>query len=166
MSRKLFLIRHAKAVGEYHTDFFRPLTNRGYHEAVAAADYYANLFERPELIITSPAMRAFTTAAIFAKSLNYDLSQIQLAPQLYESSADEYLRTITAIESSINIVLLFGHNNSLSDAVIKLTGDTSISLKTAGYAALEIETDWNNVKSNSAKLLALYEKVHSQTNKL
>ena len=59
--KKLFLVRHAKSDWEnpYLKDIERPLNERGYANANSMS-YQRRI--KPDLIISSPAVRAFTTA--------------------------------------------------------------------------------------------------------
>ena len=71
--KTLYLVRHAKSDwGNAHTgDFQRTLNHRG----LKAAPYMAALLKEkkvfPELVISSPANRALTTAEFFCEILGY-----------------------------------------------------------------------------------------------
>ncbi len=70
-SRILFLVRHAKSSWKDLSlaDHDRPLNKRGYKNGPRMGKRLAKLPHRPEIIITSSAVRALTTAEILAPYL-------------------------------------------------------------------------------------------------
>jgi hypothetical protein len=71
--KTLFLVRHAKSSWEYTAlpDKDRPLNDRGKRDAPKMGKRLAKRDVKPDLILSSPARRALTTAEIIAKKLNY-----------------------------------------------------------------------------------------------
>jgi len=59
------------------TDFDRYLTSRGHRDPVLVSNELIDLGIVPDKIITSPAVRAFQTAEIFAKK--FDISQTNIS---------------------------------------------------------------------------------------
>ena len=78
MKRTLFLVRHAKSSRDDVTlpDKERPLADRGKRDAPMMGERLAKRQVRPDLILSSPARRAFSTAEIIAKELNYRAEDI------------------------------------------------------------------------------------------
>ncbi|MCB9354861.1 MAG: histidine phosphatase family protein [Lewinellaceae bacterium] len=72
--RTLFLIRHAKSSWDNPglRDINRPLNDRGMHDAPRMAQLLAGIGPPPDLIVSSPAKRAFTTAMFFARVFGID----------------------------------------------------------------------------------------------
>ena len=72
--KKLFLIRHAKSSWEDFNldDFDRPLNNRGEKDAPFMGKLLKKKKPKPDLIISSPALRTKLTAQIMAKEIGYD----------------------------------------------------------------------------------------------
>ena len=72
--KTLILIRHAHALSgwEAHvtTDAQRPLSEQGLQKAAATAQKLAALNVRPQVILTSPLLRAVQTAEIVARQLS------------------------------------------------------------------------------------------------
>ena len=71
--KTLFLIRHAKSSWDDTAlaDKDRPLNDRGKRDAPKMGKRLADRDVNPDLILSSPAMRALTTAEIIAKKLDY-----------------------------------------------------------------------------------------------
>ena len=86
-TRRLTLLRHgeAQAPEAYAEDFERPLTRRG---GIEAREMGTRLVHRgliPDLILVSPAERAWSTAEIVAAVCEMDPKQVQCARELYLS---------------------------------------------------------------------------------
>ena len=69
--KQLFLIRHAKSSwgNAQLKDFDRPLNHRGRAAAPEMGDRLVKAGIFPDVIISSPAVRAFTTAKLISKRL-------------------------------------------------------------------------------------------------
>ena len=69
--RSLTIVRHAKSSWKDRglSDRERPLNKRGERDAPIMAKRVAETGIRPSQIISSPAVRAWTTAKIFAREL-------------------------------------------------------------------------------------------------
>jgi broad specificity phosphatase PhoE len=88
---KLILVRHAQSLGNRDRIFTTTpqelaLTDLGYAQARAAASRIAELF-RPNLVVTSPFVRASETARVIAEALGV---QLQIEPNLYERELGAY----------------------------------------------------------------------------
>ena len=81
--KTLYLIRHAKSdrsIGEL-SDIDRPLNQRGYNDAHKMSLILKDKKIIPDLIISSPAIRALSTALIFCRNLNIDPKTIEINQQ-------------------------------------------------------------------------------------
>ena len=144
--KKLFLIRHAKSdwTNPELKDVERYLNERGYSNANMMA---AKFNHQVDLIITSPAIRAMSTALIFARNLNYNANNISIKQELYESTVKDYLTVINTIDNSYNSVLLFAHNPTISDVAQHLTQALPMELPTCAIAGISFDvTDWKKAK--------------------
>ncbi len=144
--KQLFLIRHAKSdwTNPELKDIERFLNERGYANANMMA---AKFNYKPDLIITSPAIRAMSTALIFARNIKYNANKICIKPELYESSVKDYLSVINSIDNSHDTVLLFAHNPTISDVAQHLTQALPMEMPTCAIAGIKFDvTDWKKVK--------------------
>lgn len=144
--KQLFLIRHAKSdwTNPELKDIERFLNERGYANANMMA---AKFNYKPDLIITSPAIRAISTALIFARNLNYNANNICIKQELYETSVNDYLSVINSIDNSHNTVLLFAHNPTISDVAKHLTQALPMEMPTCAIAGISFDvTDWKKAK--------------------
>ena len=96
---------------------------------------------RPSLIISSPAVRAWSTANAFASELGYPLEFLQREDGLYLASLDDLLDVVATQEAGFNHLMLFAHNPGLTDFANYLSPGLTNNLPTAGVASFNIETD-------------------------
>ena len=146
--KKLVLVRHAKSSWEHDvTDHQRPLKKRGFKDA----DMVSNSFKKKSLtadfLISSDAIRAKTTAEIFISNLNIDESIVRFIHDLYDFSGKSLLRVIKSCDDTINTLMVFGHNNALTDFV-NTFGDKYIdNVPTSGLVIIEFNIDnWKGLK--------------------
>ncbi len=115
--KTLYLIRHAKSdwAISHLSDIDRPLNERGYADAQKMSLILKEKQIVPDLIISSPAVRAISTALIFCRALNYDPKSILLNKNLYDTSVKDYLKCISETDDKYPILFLFGHNPIISN---------------------------------------------------
>ena len=130
--KTLYLIRHAKSdrsLAEI-SDIDRPLNERGYADAHKMSLIFKNKNIIPDIIISSPAIRALSTALIFCRTLKLDPKTIEINQQLYDTSVKEYLRCITQTDNKFKTVFLFGHNPTITNMANELTNACSEEIPT------------------------------------
>lgn len=155
MSKELFLIRHANAVSiPFKDDFSRALTPRGCQEAEQMAERLSLHKDTPGYLISSPAIRALSTAEIFAGHMGIPSAQIQLQRPIYEASMGTLLHIINQVDDQHESIALFGHNPGISTIGQYLCPDITYTLSTSSIVQLHFEFEcWNMVSAGSAKLV-------------
>ncbi len=110
--KTLFLVRHGKSswVDPLLTDFERPLNDRGRANSRTLAQYLAENKIIPELILSSPANRAITTARVISTELKYPLTNIAIKEEIYEATPERLLKLIQEQNDAFGSMMLFGHN--------------------------------------------------------
>lgn len=115
-TRRLTLLRHGQAqpMDSCPEDFERALTRRGTIEAreMASRIVHRNLI--PDLILVSPAERAWATASIVAETCELDAKQIQCARELYLATPESTWRLLNRRDAALKHILICGHNPGLS----------------------------------------------------
>ena len=139
--KRLILVRHAKSDWTHQDilDVDRPLNQRGYEDAYFMSSVYASSFNLPELIVVSPAVRTFSTALIFAKAFNLNLSSIQINEALYEANEDTLLRQIYNLPDSFETVMMVGHNPGIGNLLNTLSENNFENFPTCGIVILEFQ---------------------------
>ena len=121
--KTLFLIRHAKSSWDDTAlpDKDRPLNDRGKRDAPKMGKRLAKRDVKPDLILSSPAKRALTTAEIIAKKLDYKLKDIVVDDRLYAGAVHDLLNVIHKLGDKPKRVILFGHNPELTEFAHRLS---------------------------------------------
>lgn len=92
----------------------------------------------PSLILTSPAVRAETTARLLAGALGYPLDAMQVEPRLYLASPNELLEIVAAQDDVHSDLMLVAHNPGLTELVNRLLPTLGLAnVPTCGIAALD-----------------------------
>ncbi len=142
--KTLYLVRHAKSDwgNEVLKDIDRPLNNRGYSDAYIQSVKFSTDQKHPDLIVSSPAVRAFTTAGIFARTLKYKEDKILISQGIYESSSSTIINTIAATNDAVSTLMVFGHNPGFTEAFDELSDSYIDNIPTCGIVGITF-----NVKS-------------------
>ena len=93
---------------------------------------------KPDLILSSPARRALTTAEIIAKKLDYKRRDIVVDDRLYVCAADDLLNVILTLGDNLERVMLFGHNPELTDLAHHLSSDHANVRRRRVYVQCEV----------------------------
>jgi len=147
--RRLTLVRHAKAEPalDGQEDWDRALDPRGLRDAPEMARRLKRPLRTPDRILTSPAVRAVTTASIFARELKIPQDRIVLDERLYLASPSDMLAVVRAQGGSSSHVMLFGHNPGITEFADKLSRNRSIdNMPTCAVYTLEFDLEsWNDL---------------------
>ncbi len=147
--KKIILIRHAKSSWDDPnlTDFERPLNKRGKRDAPFMGKLLKKEKIMPDLIISSPAVRAITTAQIISEELDYPKKKIVIEDCIYESGIKEIESIIQKLDNKLNTVFLFGHNPTFTSYANHL-GDKFIdNVPTCGIVGIKLDIEkWKDVE--------------------
>ncbi|HSZ26119.1 MAG TPA: histidine phosphatase family protein [Cytophagaceae bacterium] len=155
MTKTLIFMRHAKSdwsvSGE--KDFDRTLNNRGLSDAPRMGRRLFEMGVKPDLIISSPAIRAKMTAESVAEQLNYDIDNIVYESEIYESSVRTLLRVINNLDDQYNCIIIFGHNPTHTYLAEYLTKEAIGNIPTAGAVKIDFDLDsWKLVSEATGKM--------------
>lgn len=151
--KNLILIRHAKSSWDAPVhDKERVLAQRGVRDAHLMAQSITNFIPKLNLIWSSTAKRASETAIIFAQNQMWPLESIIFKDELYTFDASKLEKVIKSCDDSYENVILFGHNEAITDFVNKF-GDIFIdNVPTAGFVSLSFTSDsWTNISNGKTK---------------
>jgi phosphohistidine phosphatase len=154
--KTLYIVRHAKSDKDNVKleDIDRPLNARGYSDAHSMGIKIKEANIKPQRIISSPAIRALTTALIFARKLGYESGRIILEDSLYETGMKEYMKVINETDNSFSDIMIFGHNSTITSLVNSLTEPFTENVPTSGVTAISFDVgSWNEIVKDSGKLV-------------
>ena len=152
----LSLVRHAKSCWKDLSlaDYERPLNKRGQRDAPRMGKRMAKRDARPEHILSSPAVRALTTAKVIAAELGYKSTDVIVNEEIYGAGAGELFEMIRNLDSRFDQIMLVGHNPALTDLVNLLAGSDIVNVPTCGVVVLGFQTDsWMNIGIGTGELL-------------
>ncbi len=164
--KQLLLLRHGKSDWNAHcSDFERPLKKRGKRNAKEMGLWFRKKFRKklsegvreqylfPDVLLSSPAKRALSTAEKFSKSIDYPMELIKTDERIYEAEMMDLLQVISETESVYSCVLLVGHNPGLEELLeffvpeIKRPADGKL-LPTATLACIQFSQPWYELKQS------------------
>lgn len=151
--KKLVLIRHAKSEESNAAtkDFERSLNPQGFSDAPRMGVRLHEMGELPQLIISSTAERARTTAQLVIEQIGFNIDNVQWQENVYEASARILLQIINDIPENYQTVWMFGHNPGFTYLAEYLTGEVIGNIPTCGVFAMNLEVEkWAEVSQHTA----------------
>jgi phosphohistidine phosphatase len=153
--KQLTLLRHAKSVQDpsYAVDRERPLAERGRADAEAMGRFFAQAEIVPDLIASSPAIRARQTAELLARAAGYEAG-IRWDEAVYAAGPDALLAVMRGLPDQVEHALMVGHNPGFEELAALLIGtECGVTLPTAAAAHFEIDVDrWSEVCAGAGRL--------------
>jgi phosphohistidine phosphatase len=141
---QLYIVRHGIAIDreapKCPPDPERYLTEEGIEKTKQVAKGIAALGPAPDLLLSSPYVRATQTAEIFAHALDYPKPKIRRTDLLLPGGESLLLFKELAKDKQSSIVFVFGHAPHLDDLIATGLGSKHqlTQLKKAGVALLEL----------------------------
>ena len=140
--KTLMLLRHGKSSwkDEGISDHDRPLNKRGKKTAPMMGHLILEKQLVPDLILSSTAVRARTTAEAVAEACNYK-NTIEHVEEFYLATAGELLfQAQSRVDDGIDRVMLVAHNPGMEDLVSRLSGHPE-PFPTAALAVFELRIE-------------------------
>jgi len=155
MQRTLTLIRHAKSSWQDAalSDFERPLNKRGRENAPLMGRRLKAWGINFDLVISSPAQRAMTTARLIMAELGCPEQLLIQAQQLYGATVNELLNVTHRLPDEKSHIALVAHNPGLTEFCNYLSGEYIANLPTCSIACITFELEtWQAVFRNTGNL--------------
>jgi phosphohistidine phosphatase len=154
--KNLTLIRHGKAAYEFGlSDKKRPLTETGIEKTILVAQKFASLLPQDFTIYSSTAIRAMMTAKTFVNTLKIDEIKINYNDDLYTFDALELENILKSIPNEVNNLLIFGHNEAITNFVNKFGDNYIDNVPTSGLVSIDFDSEsWTSInKGKTVKTL-------------
>jgi len=154
--KTLIITRHGKTV-QGSPDISRKLTERGFKDIKLIASELQKYDLIPDLIISSPAIRALETANQVSEYFHDRNIPIITKDYMYPGYLNDIFDFIPGYFSPTkNIVMIVGHNPSLEILIKKLT-DEEVKLSTSGTAVIDFSIEkWNEPSKTKGKLRKVF----------
>lgn len=153
----ILLMRHAKSSWKDRRlrDYDRPLNKRGKRDAPAIGAFLKKTGQMPDMIISSPAVRAKTTALLAADEMGLDREQIVWSENLYFNGPDAYIDAIRRSGAGSKRVMTVGHNPMTENVITLLTGMRyQKPVPTAAITCLEVNVgSWDELVPGCCSVL-------------
>ena len=152
--KSVILFRHGKSDwnASYSTDHDRPLNSRGIKAAKKMGQYLLVKDQIPDLIISSTAVRAKTTAQLAMESANWQ-SKFILERGIYGGSPKYLLDLVHSQDDQYTSLCLVGHEPNFSSFISQATGHGYLDFTTANMAKVNFHVDkWTKVEFLKGKL--------------
>jgi phosphohistidine phosphatase len=146
--KRVTWIRHAKSswANEGLEDHARPLNDRGLGNAAEMGRRLAARKVHPDLLLSSSALRAMSTAHIIAEALGRDPDSVQCEKRLYLASVAEMLDVLADVPGEVDHVMLFWHNPGITEAVEILLDLPLSNVPTCGVICADFDLDdWSRI---------------------
>ena len=154
--KTLLILRHGKSSWASQTtpDHDRPLKARGDRDARRIGVEIKARGLTPDLILSSTALRAKTTAALAAETAGYAATIVETR-ELYLSTVLQQLEVVARDAGGADRVMLVGHNPTSEDLVEHLTGN-DVRMTTANLACIDLEiASWGELTEAYGELRCL-----------
>ena len=151
---ELLIMRHAKSDwgAGLSSDRERPLAPRGTKAAKWIGKFLTRIGAVPDLILSSPAVRAMTTAELANKSGRWN-APMEIVTPFYGGGWTDVVEGILAAGAGAERILVTGHEPTWSDLVSVLTGGSSVAMPTAAVACIALPGQgWSRLGPGCAEL--------------
>lgn len=142
---RIYLIRHSNAVDPgtpgYEDDSQRPLTEKGREKMNKIAVALKKMNVKPDLIVSSPYVRARQTAEILAKVMKYKRNICFSDALIPMGEPDEIIGEINE-KYDVDELLLISHEPFISGLIGTLTADSpdiGVNIKNGGICCLSAD---------------------------
>lgn len=145
-SRILLLVRHAKSSWKHPEldDIDRPLNRRGQRDAPEMGRRLRERLLIPDLMVSSPAVRARTTAELMAETIGYS-AEILIVDDLYAAAPRDVLDVVSALPDGCATAMVVGHNPTMTDLANRFTDQEIDNVPTCGILTVEASS-WPDIR--------------------
>ena len=149
--KKLLFLRHAKSSWEYNVDDYdRPLSVKGINDINRVSMKNIIFFKKFEIILTSPANRAFHTSTILTRNVFNKYEKLKVAEELYSFNYQNIIDYVYNLDNGLSKIILVGHNPAFSLAADYFSQKRPPNLKTSDWIMLEFQqNEWLNINQGN-----------------
>ncbi len=154
--KTLYLVRHAKSSWDFPelADHDRPLNKRGKRDSPEMGRRLKARGIRPDLMVSSTALRAITTCQVIAQATDYLESDILRDKTVFHAGSNTLLQVVRNTPDGAKSLMLFGHNPGFTDFANRLAQTEIWNIPTCGVFACVFTVDrWSEVEFGKGQLL-------------
>jgi phosphohistidine phosphatase len=163
-SRRLVVMRHAKAEPGGESDALRELAQRGWNDALEAGRWLAGRDITPDAALVSSARRTTSTWLALAEGGSFD-AEPAYSDGLYSAGPETALDLVRETPGDVNVLVVVGHNPTMAYLAQLLDdggGDATSGREmasgfpTGALAVFEVPDSWPELDLASARLVAFH----------
>ena len=150
----LTVFRHARAAGG-SSDRERPLEPGGESDAQPMGRELARRVDGAQLVLTSDALRAHTTATLAAEAGAWGAT-VEPSAALYTTTVSGALSALREVAADVEHVVLVGHEPTWSALVTQLVGESPMGFPPGAMAHVELDIGaWAEIDARRGRLAFL-----------
>ena len=141
--KRLFIVRHAKSSWKHQvSDLNRPLKKRGLIDASLISKHTSSLFQKPDIVLCSPAKRTVQTAEFFMENWQLKTKNFLINSNLYDFVGSNLVKSIKSCVNEVNNVMIFTHNFAITEFVNTFGTKHINSVPTCGFMVIDFDIDY------------------------
>ena len=151
--KSIYFIRHGKSSWQdiRVSDHDRPLNGRGKKDSKNMGNYLVEKGHKIDIIISSSAKRAKSTAKNINAMVNSESFIIE--PKLYLASAMTLISIMQNIHNEVESAIIVAHNPGMTDVANIFSVDRIINVPTTGVIKVDFDiNDWAEAESHNGTL--------------
>jgi phosphohistidine phosphatase len=157
--KTIYLVRHAKSDkgNPLLKDIDRPLNDRGYSDAYFMSSLMVKERHAPDILLSSPAIRAYSTALVFLKKFGFGTENLILHDGLYEEDTRNYADAIKSLPDKYDSVMLFAHNPTITEAANAFSEQPVNDFPTCGICCISFDIKkWKEISEKKGRQKFFY----------
>mgnify|MGYP000221098002 CR=1 FL=1 len=152
--KTLYILRHAQKdeSNPEQYDYDIPLSKKGEEDSKLLAEKLKEKNIIPDLIVSSPAVRARQTAQTIADTITYRKSVVY-NEVIYQAFLNEIIESITYTFDTVDSLMIVGHNPSLTALAVTYAGFKE-EMKMASAIRIDFNCDsWTSIDKSNASFI-------------
>lgn len=163
-SRRLVVIRHARAESWGESDHARVLASTGVADAEAAGEWLLDQGVTPDHALVSGAQRTRDTWAALAEGAGWSLEP-EYDEALYSAGHETALDIIRGAPADAQVLVVIGHNPTMASLAQLLDDgegdpqagvDMTMGFPPCALAVFDVDGDWSGLANGAATLQAFH----------
>jgi phosphohistidine phosphatase len=152
----LSIMRHAKSSWDFPdlADDERPLIEKGIRRTEKTCRYIKSKNMEPDIIISSPAVRAMETARLVKNNLKMD-APILVAEAFYPGNMEYYFTNLKMADEKYQHIMIIGHNPEISNFACELLKNNIAAwIPTSGCVTMQLDIKgWDDLLPGKGQLV-------------
>jgi phosphohistidine phosphatase len=165
-SRRLVIMRHAKAEATAPSDHERGLASRGRADAETAGRWLREQGIVPDVALVSDAVRTRQTWEQVAGGAGWDESAAEFSEGLYDAGADSAFDLLRGTDPGVTTLVVIGHNPTMAYVAELIddgegdadatTGMVTRGFPTSALAVFTVEGAWTDLGPGTGRLESFF----------